>query len=360
MPVAGAAGTPAPGSRPGSVPVGHRTVGMMIQAAIQQAQSQRGGSSTGLVVALVVLALLLVIAVLALAYVLLRGGAGPSGLHKEAIELETELASLPPTDVVRAAAIDARLAQIAATLEPEVREVGARIRAANHGAVYLVVEHRPDGHERGLCTAFSVQPDLLATAAHCVVAMEQLRARGSTFAATASGSGGARAEVTQMWRHPGFAGGTGRPCADVALVQIGRAASAQVRLASSEDLSRLEPGADVFVLGFTGQPGEITAPDARVDNGVLGRLQPLGGGVAEPGGGDLLLHGARTNIASAGSPLFDESGNVVAVHAGSFRTEEENDLVSSTSTGFVAPPQGSSRYGVRVDLLLALLAGLGR
>lgn len=361
VPIAGAAATPAPGSRSGSVPVGHRTVGMMIQAALQQSQSQRGGSSTGLIVALVVLALLLVVAVLALAYVLLRGASGPNAIHREASDLEIELAALAPADVARGAAIDARLTQIATSLEPATRATAARIRAANHGAVYLVVEHAPDGHERGLCTAFSVQPDLLATAAHCVVAMEQLRARGSTFAATASGSGGGRADVTQMWRHPGFAAGTGRPCADVALVQIGRAAPTQVRLASGDDLTRLEPASDLFVLGYTGLPAEIGAPEASVNNVVLGRFLSLDGAASDPARGELMLHGgARTNIAAAGSPVFDEAGNVVALHAGSFRPEEEMELARSDSTGFVAPPPGSSRYGVRIDLLLALLAGLGR
>ncbi len=327
-PIAGGVG-PGPGggappaSPPGSSPkqYGERTVGLMIQAAIAQqaaktpkhksteeiraiAMSARGGdASTGaglkLVVAILVFLIIAILVASGFAYwYYTRGGGATEG---DGAEVDTEAAALS-------------------------------ISTQNSDALFVLLEVEGET-ERGICAAFAVRSDLLATSAQCVLAMQEGRARRATHVAVPNGGGGQRLSIDQMWHHPNFRPGEG-PSADVGIVQTGGTLSREAPLASMGELAELEADDPVFLYGFSGDLSNVSAPVAGVATGRVRGITAFDGSEAPLATAQLILHDIEGSPGTRGSPIFDASGRVVAIDEGG--------------------------HAVRIDLLASLLAGLGR
>ena len=357
-PVPATAPPPAPHAQPQPPPpdgkhYGQKTVGLMIQSAVEQSRQQREqgksrstafikaiaheaatSSSRGLKLAVAVLAVLLLLAVAGLVVLVIVN------------RMETE---------------EARLRDRQLQLQVAQGPAGARIAAAYNGAIYLLVERSTTGEENGLCTAFAVRSDLLATNAHCVVAMERRQATAATYFALPNGGRGEHLAISQMWRHPGYQPEGRHPSADVGIVQIEGAVPVQVSLAGIGQVQHVRVGDEIYVYGFPGDLVDVSSPVATITNGVVGRMVAFDGSGAEFADAQLIQHSAFTSPGTSGSPIFDRDGAVIAVNAGTFRTAQQQQVVGPLGPqSQTVLTESGYKYGVRVDLLSSLLAGLGR
>jgi len=231
---------------------------------------------------------------------------------------------LPPGDegpapVVDAPAVDLDAARIAIT-------------AQSAAAMYVLIEER-DGVDRGICVAFAVRPDLLATSAACVLEIEAGRAGQASHFAIPNGGGGRRLPIVRMGYHPNFVPGP-EPSADVGIVHLASVTVVQAPMASMTELGAMAVGDPIFVFGFPAGLDNVAVPIAGLAPGTLTALTAFDGTAAPFPTSQLLRHGAPPSPGTRGSPIFDASGRVVGVSAGT--------------------------YGVRIDLLASLLAGMQR
>ncbi len=364
-----------PPSSPGEPRYGQRTVGMMIQAAIEQADRQRasGGnrstaffraiateaaqsSSRGLKIAVALLSLLLVLTLGAVVALFFSARWQERKLRDENVQLQRDLASLGDDETSERQRLEQRLQELNEQLHESQQARGARIANANDDAVYILLSEHGE-HREVLCTAFSVRPDLLATNAHCVGALEREMGRNHDVSVLPNHGRGQAMRVMQMWRHPMFIADQPVPSPDVGLVRVDRAMPRQVELATVAQLPELHTGEDVFLFGFPGQIAGTGAPVAVLTSGVVGRMTAFDGTEADPTRQFLVSHSAFTDDGAAGSPLFDRHGRVVAINAGNYRGRTR---VTDTGTRVSRTVEGETAYAwaVRVDLLLQLLAGM--
>jgi len=331
---------------------GQRTASMMIQSALEQARAQGAqgqnrstaflraiaseaatSSSRGLKIAVVVLSVLFALALAGLVALLVISRQETNAVVRETEQLQTQVNQGP---------------------------AGARIVAAYSSSIYLLVEQSAMG-ERGMCTAFAVRPDLLATNAHCVMAMEVGQAQGSAYYALPNGGGASRVPIVQMWRHPAYVRGGPHPTEDVGLVAVNGVSTVQVAIAAPGQLQTLSSGDEIYVYGFPGDLADLTSPVATITNGVIGRMVAFDGTAADFARAQLIQHSAFTSPGTSGSPIFNRDGVVVAINAGTFTSAQTQQVVGPTGphSQTVVTDTGY-KYGVRADLLASLIAGLGR
>lgn len=223
---------------------------------------------------------------------------------------------------------------------------GRQIYEQNKAALY-VMGYTLGDRIGGCCSAFAIAPDLLATNAHCVLSC---RARGGTPIVTQNDSGGrTRLKILAMTSHPGYREGSqGADSPDVGLLRIEGRASRVVTLANDAELRSIGPGDDAYVLGFPGRVMDPISPSATFLQGRIGRVTGLGEQAAAPERAVLIQHDAVTRGGNSGSPIFNQYGHVIGVHAA--HIDEENDVsIDGKPTKVV----GSSpfRLGMRIDLL---------
>ncbi|MGE0786604.1 MAG: trypsin-like peptidase domain-containing protein [Sandaracinaceae bacterium] len=366
---------PGMGSQPGDRRYGQRTVGMMIQAALNEAERTRGGgsapqrstaffraiaveaaqsSSRGLKIAVGLLAFLLLLTLAAVIALFFYARWQEQQLRDENVDLQRQIADLGEGESAQRAHLEERIQELNSQLSERDTQTGVEVASQNDGAVWALIRTTSSRREV-LCTAFAVRRDLLATNAHCVGTLERAMSRSETVEAYANRSS-TGVHVRQMWRHPRF--DDDAPASpDIGLLRIDGQTSQQVRIGNLERLRELAVGDDVFVIGFPSVIAPGGAPVAGLSTGVIGRLTAFDGTAAAPEMRHVLSHSAFSDQGTAGSPIFDREGHVVGINAGNIRTQQR---VTDTGTHVTRTVEGDTpvAWGVRADLLLQLLAGL--
>jgi S1-C subfamily serine protease len=224
---------------------------------------------------------------------------------------------------------------------------GREIFDDNRAAVYLI-GWRTGNKVGGLCTAFAIKPSELATNAHCIHAFKE---KGGTPVVTQSDSAGkVQLRILAAETHPGYKGGHGSADApDVGLLRVDGRMPKIVTLASDAELHALGPGDDVFVIGFPGRVMDPVSPVATFLQGHLGRLMALGERAPESMDDAVLVqHDAVTRGGNSGSPIFNQYGHVIAIHAAHLDDEDSVKVGGKETTTVNSSP---FRVGMRVDLL---------
>ncbi len=229
---------------------------------------------------------------------------------------------------------------------------GREIYEDNRGAVYLI-GWLSGNKVGGLCSAFAIKPNVLATNAHCINAF---REKGGTPVVTQNDSGGkVRFRILAAQTHPGYKPGKSSADApDVGLIRVDGRMPKTVTLANDAELHSLGPGDDVFVLGFPGRVMDPISPSATFLQGHLGRLMALGERAPDSLDDAVLVqHDAVTRGGNSGSPIFNQYGHVIAIHAAHLDDEDEVKVGGKQTTVVNASP---FRVGMRIDLLKGVSA----
>lgn len=357
----------------GSAPkrYGQKTVGLMIQAALQQAGQGSGGnrstayvravateaaqsSSRGIKIALSLVAFLMFLTLGAVVALFFHTRHQEHELRDENVRLQRQLTDLGEGETAERSRLEGRIQELNDQLGEQEEATGSSIAERNAATVWALLSTR-NQNRTVLCSAFAVRSDILATSAHCVSAIEREMERNGVVRAVAN-QGGTPAVIRQMWRHPRYR--RDAPASpDVGLVRIAGSATRIVEIGTMSELHDLRAGDDLFVLGFPSALADNAAPLAGVTTGVVGRLTSFDGTDAPPVARHLVSHSAFSDMGTAGSPIFARSGHVIAINAGNVRTRRR---VTDTGTRVTRTVESDAPYAwaVRADLLLQLLAGL--
>lgn len=229
---------------------------------------------------------------------------------------------------------------------------GREIYEDNRAAIY-VIGWQQGNRYGGVCTGFAIRPNVLATNAHCISAY---RGKGGTPIVTQNDSSGrVRYRILAAQMHPGYRPGrSSASTPDVGLVRIEGRMQKIVTLANDAEIRAAGPGDDLFVLGFPGRVMDPLSPSATFLQGHLGRLTALG--ESAPRSIDdavLLQHDAVTRGGCSGSPIFNQYGHVIGIHAAHLDEENEVKVNGQATTVVESSP---FRIGMRVDLLSGVRA----
>ncbi len=224
---------------------------------------------------------------------------------------------------------------------------GREIHEENRGALYVIGYLLPGDRVGGCCTGFAIAPNLIATNAHCVIAYR--KAGGSPIVTQNDSGGKVRLKIVASQMHPGYkpdAQSADSP--DVGLIRIEGKMPKVVTIASEAELRSIGPGDDMFVLGFPGRVMDPISPSLTFLQGHLGRTTGFDGQPTSPEKAVLIQHDAVTRGGNSGSPVFNQYGHVIAVHAAHL-DDEADAKVGGQQTKII----GSSafRIAMRVDLL---------
>jgi S1-C subfamily serine protease len=161
--------------------------------------------------------------------------------------------------------------------------------------------------------------------------------------------GSARFDVAAMRAHPAYlADSKSANSPDVALLRITGSMPKAVTLASDAELRAIGPGDDVYVLGFPGRVMDPVSPSATFLNGHVGRVMGWDEQPTTPDKATLVLHDAVTRGGNSGSPVFNQYGHVIAVHAAHVDDEEDVSIGGEKTKVVQSSP---FRIGMRIDLV---------
>ena len=226
------------------------------------------------------------------------------------------------------------------------------------GSLFLCVGVDPKTRSAGIGTAWVVDADkgILVTNAH--VALEIGRMPVVRMVQADSGS---ERRFDGVAVHPRWNDGKGP---DLALLRLKPAEMAPplsaLRLRRSTEVQALRPGMQVATLGF---PGELAArylavgPDEKLHGviptfktGWIGRITGMDGQPATAEASVLVQHSASLSKGTSGSPLFDASGEVVAVSFGGVGSR-------TAGSGQQAVEMSSAQinFAIRADEVRALI-----
>jgi S1-C subfamily serine protease len=189
---------------------------------------------------------------------------------------------------------------------------------------------------------------VLATNAHCVRAFKE---KGGTPVVTQNDSGGkVRYHILAASMHPRYKQGqASADSPDVGLIRIDGRMPKIVTQANDAELRSLGPGDDVFVLGFPGRVMDPLSPSATFLQGHIGRIVAFGEQAPKStDDGVLIQHDAVTRGGNSGSPIFNQYGHVIGVHAAHLDEENEIQVGGQKTTVVDSSP---FRIGMRIDLL---------
>lgn len=224
---------------------------------------------------------------------------------------------------------------------------GRAIYEENRAALYVMGYLIGTSRIGGCCSAFAIAPNMLATNAHCIRACQK---PGSTPIVTQNESGGkTRLKIVAMAMHPSY-----RPesksadTPDVGLLRVEGKMPKVVTLASDAELRAIGPGDDAFVLGFPGRVMDPVSPSATFLQGRVGRVMSFQEEATTPDKAVLIQHDAVTRGGNSGSPIFNQYGHVIGVHAAHIDEENDVDIGGQKTTVVQSSP---FRLGMRIDLL---------
>ena len=140
---------------------------------------------------------------------------------------------------------------------------------------------------------------------------------------------------------------------DVGLVRIEGKMPKTVTIASQAELRSIGPGDDAFVLGFPGRVMDPVSPSATFLQGHIGRTMGLDEQPTSPDKAVLIQHDAVTRGGNSGSPIFNQYGHVIAVHAAHLDEESEVEVGGEKTKVVNSSP---FRVGMRIDLLEGVVA----
>lgn len=223
---------------------------------------------------------------------------------------------------------------------------GREIYEQNRSALY-VMGYTIGNRIGGCCSAFAVGPNLLATNAHCIKACG---ARGGKPIVTQNESGGkTRHTILKMSMHPTYKPESkSADSPDVGLLRVDGKLAKVVTIASDAELRAIGPGDDAFVLGFPGRVMDPISPSATFLQGRVGRVMGFDEEATSPDKAFLIQHDAVTRGGNSGSPIFNQYGHVIGVHAA--HIDEENDVAIGGQKTTVVQ-SSPFRIGMRIDLL---------
>ncbi len=220
------------------------------------------------------------------------------------------------------------------------------IASANRFAIFMLIG-RPNtnkdsapGDLKGFCTAFAIASDLLATNAHCI---HSAKNKYSDVAVVMNGQPSSRYAIIRMLSHPGYKLDSISP--DVGLLHIKGRLTDTVKLATEDVLSRLAPGAPMFLYGFPGRLNRVDAPEATFVRGNIGRITAFDLKLGSFAENTLIQHSAFSSSGTSGSPIFTACGDAVGINAGGYA--EDGETLSGDN------------LGVRIDMIHGLVSKMG-
>jgi S1-C subfamily serine protease len=152
-----------------------------------------------------------------------------------------------------------------------------------------------------------------------------------------------RYDIIRMLPHPEFDPDKISP--DVGLLHIQGRLTDMVKMASEDDLSRLAPGAPMFLYGFPGRLNRVDAPEATFVKGNIGRITAFNLKLGSFAENTLIQHSAFSSSGTSGSPIFNASGHAIGINAGGY-TEDGKTLIGYN-------------FGVRIDMIHVLISQIG-
>lgn len=223
---------------------------------------------------------------------------------------------------------------------------GREIYEQNRGALY-VLAYLNGRRISGCCSAFAIDKDLLVTNAHCVTTCAE---RGGKPVVVQNESGGkVQFDVVAQRAHPVYkAQSKSADTPDVGLLRVKGSLPVKIAVASDAELRALGAGDDVYVLGFPGRVMDPVSPSATFLMGHVGRLMGFDEQPTTPDKVKLILHDAVTRGGNSGSPIFNQYGHVVGVHAAHVDEEADVSIGGQKTTVVQSSP---FRLGMRIDLV---------
>lgn len=199
----------------------------------------------------------------------------------------------------------------------------------------------------GCCSAFAIDRQTLVTNAHCVASCG---GRGGTPVVVQNETTPrVTFDVLAQRAHPSYRSDSKRADSpDVALLRIKGSLPAIVSIANDAELRALGPGDDLLVLGFPGRVMDPINPTATFLAGHIGRLMGFNEETTTADRTSLILHDAVTQGGNSGSPVFNQYGNVIGVHAAHVDEEEDVSIDGKKTKVVDASP---FRIAMRIDLI---------
>ena len=165
--------------------------------------------------------------------------------------------------------------------------------------------------------------------------------------------------INSYWQHPEWDGDTRSP--DVGLLEIYEGyISRRVSLATSREARRLRVGAPIATLGFPGelQGGELSDlfPIATFKNGTISALRPRFQDEPYSAADTYIVqHNLDLSGGTSGSPIFDASGQVVAINNAGI----DADFSGMGDGDWPRISQSALDFGIRADKIHELLDQAG-
>lgn len=255
-----------------------------------------------------------------------------------------------------------RLKQLNRKVMAMAQDKGPRISRMNSQALYLLAYGRLNQPRYAVCTAFAIEKRVLATNAHCVVAVRGQLSRGAYFYVIQNENPAFRAAVIEMKQHPRYVHGSRLMTQDLGLLKVDRDLPGTVLLASTQELKEVKPGSMMFSFGFPGRLADVRKPVATLVHGVIGRLTRFDSSLGSFGQNQLVQHSALTMGGASGSPLFNSEGKVIGVHAGSYAestTETVFDPRVGSARKVTTARRSGYKFGIRIDVLSTIRTAFG-